>query len=113
MRYTLKHKYVEGVPHFLRDCPCQLVFYLLKKLEKVTEEIKLSVVQVASNQFCVRPSDEQHRYYIVNFSNDERFSSCACHGFRKSRLLCKHLLAVTRCRFAKFVSRSSARKSRC
>ena len=45
VRYTSKHKkYVEGVPHFLCDCPCQLVLDLLDKIEKVTEEMKSSIV---------------------------------------------------------------------
>lgn len=63
-------------------------------MEKVTKELKFSVVQVASNLLRIGTSDEKHQYYTVNLLIYEMFCSCNCHGFRKSRLICKNLLAI-------------------
>ena len=63
-------------------------------MEKVTKELKFSIVQVASNLLRIETSDKKHQYYTVNLLIYEMFCSCNCHGFKKSRLICKSLLAI-------------------
>ena len=40
---------------------------------------------------------KKHQYYTVYFGDNEAFCSCTSHGFRKPRLICKHLLAIIQC----------------
>ena len=56
--------------------------------DKITQEDELFLVK----------SSTSGETYRVNFGSDEVLPSCSCYDWKKNLMLCKHMMAVMRCR---------------
>ena len=56
--------------------------------DKITQEDELDLVK----------SSTSGETYGVNFGSDEVLPSCSCYDWKKNLMLCKHMMALMRCR---------------
>ena len=95
VRFTSKHKkYLENIPSFLKDCSRALVTGILDKISSVMDEMRSSLEESINNTFMVKSASDNTKYYIVYFGDNVDFCSSSCKKFRKTRMLCKHIITV-------------------
>jgi len=83
-----------GIPKYLTNKPHQFVNHCIEQLKQVTPEMKESVSRKENeNEFAVQ-SGTGEKTYVINLGNEERIGWCDCVDFSRTRLLCKHFMAV-------------------
>ena len=95
VRFTSKHKkYLENMPSFLKDQPGTLVTDILDKISRVTDEMRSSVEESINNTLMVKSGSDNNKYHTVYFGDNVNVFNCSCKKFRKTRMLCKHVITV-------------------
>ena len=95
LRFISKHKkYLENIPSFLKDRPRALVTDILDKISRATDEMRSSVEESIKNIFMVKSASDNSKYHTVYFGGNVNFCSWSCKEFRKTRMLCNHIITV-------------------
>ena len=95
VRFTSKHKkYLENIPSLLKNRKRALVTDILDKISRVTDEMRSSDEESVNNTFMVKSASDNTKYHTVYFGDNVNVCSCTCKEFRKTRMLCKHIIAM-------------------
>ena len=94
----LYRSYNSSLRHYpwLENRPKRLVAHCIQKIS-LGEDISNDKITQEDELFLVKSSTSGETYR-VNFGSDEVLPSCSCYDWKKNLMLCKHMMAVMRCR---------------
>ena len=108
VQYTSGHKKynaVQGVEDYCHNRPRSIVHDFGRSKGLVEQRMKESVINISPGIFSVESGSETSDLrvrYTVDLGTEDRFCSCECRAYRKSRTICKHFFAIFATSKAKF-----------
>lgn len=91
----LVRKYDGNLPVFLQRRPKWLIDLVTVQLEAIPAEKDINVKNLLEDGiFQVQSLTHGSRFYTVHIDERQRKCNCTCIGFKKQRIVCKHIIVV-------------------